>query len=379
MFEPTSDSQTRTSVGRTVLLVEDDEMTARMAAETLQVAGHRVSAVQDGEQAWAALEQVRPDIIVSDVRMPRCDGFELLQRIRHDARFRQTPVVMVSGKGDPADRRTGMALGADDYLVKPYRVEDLLNTLEARMSRVEAVRETLRRQQVFLTRVLPHELRTPLACVLGYAELMVRAGEAGETMPTRSLREIGHSLTRSGERLRRIAEDLSLWAWLEAQALSRGRDGPVAETRLEILPHRLLRVMEECGAEHGRTGEVVADLEADLVRAPAIGFDRVVRHLVDNGLKFSGKGTYVLVTGRVSEASYELAVTDRGRGMSAEQIAQFGAFRQFDRELYEQQGFGLGLALAAEYARLVGGDLRICQPGDGPGITVTLVLPRVSR
>ena len=83
--------------------------------------GFAVTAVSDGSEALAALDAARPDVILSDIRMPVIDGFQLLQRIRSDPISSNIPFIIVSAKAERADVRMGMSLGADDYVIKPYR------------------------------------------------------------------------------------------------------------------------------------------------------------------------------------------------------------------------------------------------------------------
>jgi CheY-like chemotaxis protein len=215
---------TTTPLPSTILLAEDDPLIREVTEQTLQSVGYRVVSVQDGQEAIEALQRVRPDLILSDVRMPRIDGFELLQRVRSDHDYRATPFIIMSAKAETSDQRMGMSLGADDYVTKPYLSADLLKTIEVRLARASLVNDRLRHHQQFLMRVLPHELRTPLSGIIGYADLMVLLGESGDTLTGKDLVDYGQNIGRSGQRLLGIAEDFSLWSWLESAKASGQRD-----------------------------------------------------------------------------------------------------------------------------------------------------------
>ncbi len=103
--------------------------------------------------------------------------------------------------------------------------------------------------------------------------------------------------------------------------------------------------------------------------------EKVVNELVDNAFKFSADNTPVAMTGQITDdlKTYELTISDRGRGMTPGQIAQIGAMRQFEREHYEQQGAGLGLAIARRLVALYGGQLTI-DSAAGQGCTVKVML-----
>lgn len=118
-----------------VLVVEDDARIARLIRANLTVSGFAVTLCQSGEEALRLVDETNPDLILLDVMLPGVDGFTICQRIRE---FSQVPIIMVTAKDDPADRVRGLDLGADDYLVKPFVVEELLARVRAVIRRSRA-------------------------------------------------------------------------------------------------------------------------------------------------------------------------------------------------------------------------------------------------
>jgi len=105
------------------ILIADDEANIRRILETrLSMAGHDVSAAADGEEALELFRGLEPDLVVLDVMMPKLDGFAVLERIRAQS---EVPVILLTALGDVADRITGLQLGADDYMVKPFSPKEL--------------------------------------------------------------------------------------------------------------------------------------------------------------------------------------------------------------------------------------------------------------
>lgn len=363
-------------VPSTILFAEDDELVRQIAEETLRGAGYRVVAVGDGVEALEALRQVQPDLILSDVRMPRCDGFEFLQKVRRDPVNLATPFIIMSAKADTADQRMGMSLGADDYVTKPYKPEDLLKTIEVRLERAALINDILQQQQRFLTRVLPHELRTPLTGIIGYADLMMSVGESGESLTPAELVDYGRNLSRSGHRLLRVAEDFSLWSWLESSSFA-VRAGRNQEGKSITLTAALVRQWcGNCAEVYGRERDVLVEMAESTALVPGEGLERVVTHLIDNAFKFSLPGSLVHVTAGPRGANFELTVVDRGRGMNDDDLANIGVMRQFGRERFEQQGIGMGLVLARSFAQLGGGEFQIARNPEGAGMWARLTLPR---
>jgi two-component system KDP operon response regulator KdpE len=101
--------------------------------------GFDVSQAADGTQALAQLRDRLPDLVLLDVMMPELDGFETLRLMRE---ISTVPVIMLTAKGDEDDRVRGLELGADDYITKPYTVEELLAAVRTRLARQQSIRET---------------------------------------------------------------------------------------------------------------------------------------------------------------------------------------------------------------------------------------------
>ena len=118
-----------------VLVVEDDRSVRETATLLLERAGLRVTAVADGRQALEEVAGQRFDLIVLDVMLPFVDGFEVCRTIRRDS---QVPIVMLTARSDTADVVTGLELGADDYLTKPFQAAELLARIRAALRRPTA-------------------------------------------------------------------------------------------------------------------------------------------------------------------------------------------------------------------------------------------------
>jgi len=116
------------------ILVADDEPAVRAAlARALSLDGYEVGAAEDGEDALAAVRRERPELIVLDVLMPGLDGIAVCRRLRRDGD--RTPVLMLTARDAVSDRVAGLDAGADDYLVKPFALEELLARVRALLRR----------------------------------------------------------------------------------------------------------------------------------------------------------------------------------------------------------------------------------------------------
>lgn len=112
------------------VLVIDDSNTIRRSAEVfLSQAGYDVILAEDGFSALTKITEHRPDIIFVDVMMPRLDGYQACALIKRSAKFRSTPVIMLSSKDGAFDRARGRLVGSDEYLTKPFTRDDLLRAV----------------------------------------------------------------------------------------------------------------------------------------------------------------------------------------------------------------------------------------------------------
>lgn len=116
----------------TILAADDDPQLLRLMTRNLEFEGYAVLAASDGQQALAQIESQPLDLVLLDVMMPKMDGFTVCQRTRE---FSSVPIIIVTARGQDQDKVQGLDLGADDYLTKPFSVEELLARVRAVLRR----------------------------------------------------------------------------------------------------------------------------------------------------------------------------------------------------------------------------------------------------
>ena len=124
-----------------VLLADDNADLRNYITRLLSERGYEVEAIADGEAALAALRRKRPDLLITDVMMPRLDGFGLLRALREDEGFREIPVIMLSARAGEEAKVEGLDAGADDYLTKPFSGRELLARVSANIKLAAIRRE----------------------------------------------------------------------------------------------------------------------------------------------------------------------------------------------------------------------------------------------
>jgi PleD family two-component response regulator len=123
------------------MVVDDDPFIARLLEIELRAAGYDVSVANDGKQALEMARERCPELVLADVMMPNMDGFELTRRLRQDSRTSSVSVIMLTARGLSADKLEGFAVGADDYIVKPFDTPELLARIRGVLRRAKEMRQ----------------------------------------------------------------------------------------------------------------------------------------------------------------------------------------------------------------------------------------------
>ena len=117
------------------ILVADDEPSILLSLQfLLQKAGFEVRLAHNGEEVIQAVEQSTPDLLLLDAMMPQRDGYDVCQTIRADPRWTGLPIIMLTAKSRDVERQKGMALGATDYVTKPFSTRDLVATVRKHLT-----------------------------------------------------------------------------------------------------------------------------------------------------------------------------------------------------------------------------------------------------
>lgn len=118
----------------TILAADDDPQLLRLMTRNLEFEGYSVIAASDGQQAFEQIQELAPDLVLLDVMMPKMDGFTVCNRVRQ---FSSVPIIIVTARGQDQDKVRGLDLGADDYLTKPFSVDELLARVRAVIRRTQ--------------------------------------------------------------------------------------------------------------------------------------------------------------------------------------------------------------------------------------------------
>jgi two-component system, sensor histidine kinase and response regulator len=364
----------------TILLVEDEAMLRSSVAAILEIEGYTVLEASDGEEALGIARNKLPDLIISDIMMPHLDGYGLLLALKEQSATASIPFIFLTAQSKYVDVRRGMSYGADDYLVKPVNPPELLEAIQTRLQKLELIkRQTEQRLEALRTSIittLPHELLTPLTGIMGYVDLIV--DDYSRLQPESMLRML-QRVQRASYRLHRLIQNYLLFMQLEVVGFSEQRleqFNNAQESYPSDPSHLAPRIIEGRAAFYSRSADVRMNVQGARLRILPEDFQKIVEEVIDNAFKFSPENTPIVINGSVQpDKTYLLTVQDSGRGMTSEQIKSVAAMVQFERKRYEQQGSGLGLALAQRLVGLYNGTLTIDSTvGQGSIVKLTFII-----
>ncbi len=364
------------SIAKKILVIEDAYSLRKDIIEMLGFEGFDVIGAENGLLGVEIAKRVIPDLIICDIMMPSLDGYGVLELLRQHPSTATIPFIFLTALTDRSDMRTGMELGADDYLSKPFSAVELLTTVQSRLKRHQHYDKMMARRMDDLRGniilALPHELRTPLNVILGFTDLL--ATDVYSLDPKRIAEMIEHIKT-AGLRLYRLIENFLIYTHTEVMI-----SDPSQAVRLRsgytYYPHQSLQNYARVHLEEiQRAGDLQAEFEpVEGVNIAEEYLKKLIEELVDNAAKFSSAGKPIIIRGEVQGDMYLVSVEDSGRGIGANQLNNLGAYMQFERRIYEQQGAGLGLIICKRLVELTGGQLSI-ESQEGIGTKVYLHLP----
>ena len=364
-----------------ILLVEDDIALLEGMADTLDMKGYKTIKATNGREGLDVLQQVCPDLIISDIMMPEMDGHEFHKEVLSHPEHATIPFIFLTARSNQADVRRGLREGVDAYLTKPFDLEDLLIQVQNKLRRFAALRkqtmaqlEELQRQIVTM---FSHELRTPLTYIQGYTDLL--ADSRQDSASTDEMKMFLDGIRVGSHRLHNLVEDLLVILQLDTNTYTQEfARFAVVRPDLEQLVRTVARSFEPAAAEKGLSIRVEIAASLPAVRLVSEHIIKALGNLLSNAIKFTqSPGAQILLCAYPAGEWVCIDVVDEGIGIEARHLPYiFERFRQMNREKYEQAGMGVGLAIARGFIQVHGGDIEV-KSTPGKGSTFSIYLPVV--
>jgi signal transduction histidine kinase len=353
---------------RPLVLMAEDNPDMREYLERILAQRYDVLSAVDGVDALNLACRRRPDLVVSDIVMPRLDGLALVSALRAEPATRSLPIVLLSARAGEEATLEGLSRGADDYVVKPFSARELLARLETHLELARA-RHEIGQQKLrdeFLM-VASHELSTPLTVLKLNLQLARRRLEKAGLPQAALLTRVDGALAR----METLIGDL-----LATSGLERG------DLPLRAEPCDLVEICRSAAEQQSATAEREITLDVPERRIEVVAdphdLEHAVSTLLSNALKFSAPDRSVMLALRWSDELAIVSVRDEGPGIPAEELPRL--FRRFHRvpgidvQAGSRVGLGLGLYICKAIVERHGGRVHV-ESDVGKGSTFSFTLP----
>jgi signal transduction histidine kinase len=357
-----------------VLVVDDNQSILKVVAMGLQSKGFDVITASNGREGLERAIASDPDLILLDIEMPEVSGLQVCEQLQENPSTRNIPIIFLSALSEIPDRIRGLDLGAVDYVVKPFDVDELMSRVKAalrvreRHSATEHQLDSLKKE--FL-QLVSTEMTHPLSAIRGFSELLeLGLSHMDPTSQMDCLREIN----RSSKALSGLLDDFTILAQADDIKPTNSMD--------------LMQVIREVVADLQRESQALgqtAELSLPSEPPPRVPghprfLTRAVHHLIANAQKYAGPAGHVRVVVAYDPTTehVKMMVEDNGPGIAATYHEKvFEKFFQLDSTQARGQagaGMGIGLPVARAVARGLGGDVTLWSL-QGKGSRFTLSLP----
>ena len=361
-----------------ILVVDDTPANVQLLVRMLTAKAYGVRAVASGEEALQAVRDAPPDLSLLDINMPLMNGYEVCERLKSQPDWAAIPVIFISALQDTTDKMRAFALGAVDYVTKPFQLEEVYARVDThlrlrqlqrqlaahnqqlehqvaqRMAELAAsykrVQELSRLKGEFLT-MISHEMRTPAHGLLGLGELLIRL-----CPPSDKLSRYVALFEQSALRLTGLFDDVSLISQADRMAPSAGVGSDLAQ-----LLERARVALPQL--------QIALDAADALAIAPLKGTPelllRALKTLLLMGAAFSAKGVHLRLQAQAREQALCLRLDLNQLILSEPQAHGFFDIGSSARAVSSAEPLGLSPVVARHILRAFGGDLKLVkQDGD---------------
>jgi len=341
------------------ILLAEDNPEVREFIRTLLEPQFEVAVSHDGAHAWEIIRTESPDLVVSDVMMPKMSGTELCRAIKNDPDLKSIPVILLTARVGSEATLEAYAHGADDFVAKPFHPRVLMARIRAQLNlRALALHLALQEKLAVVGTMsagILHEVRNPVNAILNASRAMA-SGKLDEPTKVQMLEVIGNAAIRIEE----ITSALDTHARPAEAGETAGcdlREG--LEATLKLIGYRLEDVT------------IHREFSTDrMAKAPAGPMNQVFLNLFDNALRMGAKNLWLSID--VDTNSLVVKIGDDGPGVAKEYVDRI--FDPFFTQRPASDGTGLGLFLSRKMVEETGGSLRV-QDRSGGGALFIMVVP----
>ncbi|OYU95440.1 MAG: hypothetical protein CFE21_09855 [Bacteroidetes bacterium B1(2017)] len=330
-----------------ILVVEDDTTIRKNIVEFLSLHDIVVQSAKNGLEGLSVFSAWKPDLIICDIMMPEMDGFTFLNELNRKFPFHQSIFIFLTAKNSLTDIRKGMNLGADDYLIKPFMLDDLLSTIRSKIVkhelRLKGIREAIKEVEERTSPTPYHEFNTCLNGVLMGTQILLNSEDSHFNLDERMVLDI---IQQSGIRLNKAINNLIFLGDLDS-----GKFTPFLE---DVTASSLESTLVQISKNYDRSGDLILTMVGGATHADKFLLRKILEELLDNAFKYSKIGEQVMVEIHLKEGRFIFNMEYSCGNFTEEMFQNVSAYNQFDLPVNTGVGLGLGLFLTKRLCQLLG-------------------------
>ncbi|MDB9313839.1 ATP-binding protein [Spirulina sp. CS-785/01] len=389
-----------------VIVIDDLPENLDYLARILHNHGYQVHLISDAGSALHTVEQICPDLILLDIRMPQLDGFTICQQLKAKPNTREIPVIFLSALDDPLDKTTAFQVGGVDYITKPFQALEVILRLENQLKikklyqelqeqkkqveaqnkklqleiqerkKAESIAATASKSKSELLAYMNHEIRNSLTAVIGLAKILITAENQQKVIDHKKYLK---TIYRSSESLITLINNVLHLSKIEAGKISLNP----SQIKLTDLVQALQDIFYINAEQKGIDLKFILDPNLPaVITTDAVKLRQVLINLIGNGIKFTDQGSVTVAirgdpfpTPDQQQRLY-FEVEDTGPGIAPEEIdLLFQPYEQTQSGRNAELGTGLGLSISRRFVEMMGGKINVTsQVGQGSCFSFDIVV-----
>ena len=376
----------------TILLVEDDKSMLDGMHDLLQVVdiGYDTTVLiaGNGLEALEHMEDATPDLIVSDIMMPKMDGFQFLKAVQQKPEWEHIPFIFLTARGEKHEILKGRVSGAALYITKPFHSIELLELIKTQLDRKIQLQQTHERSinnlKKDILQILNHEFRTPLTYVTAYYEML--ADSLTTYADAENFSEYLRGIQAGCTRLTKLIDGFITVIEIRTGELEQAfQQNACPITNFDEIIQTTIKKVTPKAQKQDIEIQFIQDGDIPVLYGDPHSLSIIIEQLLDNAIKFTAprftpnQAARIEVATKTVNDELILTITDNGMGLPASIQGQiFDLFVQHNRDQLEQQGAGVGLTITKGLVELHNGYIDV-QSVEDLGSTFTVGLPIYSE
>ncbi|MFZ4401751.1 MAG: hybrid sensor histidine kinase/response regulator [Bacteroidales bacterium] len=353
-----------------ILAVDDNQENLRIISNFLKDEGYKIALAMDGISALKILEENNIDLILLDIMMPEMDGFEVCKKVKANPETKEIPIVFLTAKNQTEDIVEGFKIGAVDYIIKPFKKDELLirvkNHLELAISRKKIIEMNKTRDKLYS--IIAHDIRSPFA---GIAQTIDAISNGFIEVGSENFTELFEMLKKRTRETSILLNNLLEWTKLQNENIALSPQ----QTSVYSILQECIQLLSANALNKNITIEFNVP-ENTIAYIDEVTIHTCFRNIISNAIKFTPDNGKISIDSEVVDEFIAIKIKDTGIGMSEEKVNQI-----FNQNMHysspgtkNEIGSGLGLFLVRDFIKQNKGKINV-ESKEGSGTSLTVSLP----